>query len=275
MLAGGLLIGLTWRAATVARNEAGESSADPKRPLTAAGIPAPARQSPALERELWSRPPRFVAVAGGAGADAAPGAATPGAGSPPRPPEVLGLDRRHDLTVEELRKLALNCEVRLDVPGMKTTNDIPKGWMERKDLERIGLSVREMEVAWTALERHRREVNELFRGFYLTATGDAAGARELDAMDLNRDSARSRRLVEAVKDDSFFSEGARVVAEELAGMRPPGRAEGEPPAAAVYRRQLALADEFESRLAAELGPARARALRRQHLSGQTRRAWCR
>jgi hypothetical protein len=75
-----------------------------------------------------------------------------------------------------------------------------------------------------------------------------------------------------------ISEGARRFAEEIAGWRSPADPAPSDPniasVAAFYRREYALADEFERRLARVLGPARGRELRRGALVGQTRRQGC-
>jgi RNA polymerase sigma factor (sigma-70 family) len=218
-------------------------------------------------------PPRFVMSATGMDRDAG----EPPDRRPGRPPEVLALDRRYDLTQDELLLLAANCEVRMDVPGLKTVNDLPQGWMERRDLDSMNVSPEERSVMWAAMARYRREETAALRRLYLERTGDHEGARVLDTMDLQReDNPRTARLLPFM-DARHFSEGARIVAEELAGLDPaPTRFDAQVVASAAgyYRLQRALADAFERELAEALGPDRARHIRRNVAAGHTRRAWC-
>ena len=240
-------------------------AASAARSPAATGVPA-AVAGPG--RAPFARTPRFVL---------SPPAAERASPASSRPPDVLAVDRRHDFTREELLLLASNCEIRNDLPGMKTVNDVPRGWMDVRDLDRLGLATDERAVVWEAMQRFRSEYNDVLRRLYVAVTGDRAGAAAVDAMDYQDENNPRTALALRTMDARHFMDGARIVAEELAGLDPaPTRFDARLVSLAAdhYRRQRALTDDFEDRLAAALGRERARAIRRHPDAGRTRRAWC-
>jgi hypothetical protein len=187
------------------------------------------------------------------------------------------LDRRHDFTREELLVLASNCELRTDLPGMRTKSDIPQGWMTERDLDYLGLAPEERPIVWEAMRRFRTETNDHLGRLYLAVTGDHHGAAAIDLMDYQDEhNPRTARALLSM-DAHHFMDGARIVAEELAGLEPaPTRFDARLVALAAdhYRRQRWIVEEYERQLAAALGPERAHQIRRHPASGRTRRAWC-
>jgi len=218
-------------------------------------------------------PPRFVVPA------APPAGPPPPATEAAARAEVVPPDRLYDLTRAELTALAGNCELRIDLPGITSEGDRPLRWWSSADVERLGLPANEQAVVERALLAYKMAVNGEFRRFFHAATGGEATA--FDFFDQFDETNPHMQRIAAVLAPRDFSQGARRVAEELAGLRPlaaPGApADGERTVALTadhYRRVLRLGDELEGILARELGPDRARDLRRNHLSGRTRRAGC-
>ena len=194
-----------------------------------------------------------------------------------RPVPVIPLDRRHDLTPEELDKLAANCEVRVDIPGIHTVGDVPMEWMDDRRLSAVGLRDGELPLVRETLRDYREALNLSVRDWYGAITGQHDRARDLDYLDFYDGEHPAIQRLSAQITAHQISEGARIVALELAA----GSRADEKPAdaataatAALYRKQLALADQFEGTLAERLGAERARFLRRGPLAGRTRRAGC-
>jgi RNA polymerase sigma-70 factor (ECF subfamily) len=233
---------------------------------------------PVNEAARAASPPRFVTHPGDPASDAAR-LQLPRAGSPPAaPPIAIPLDRRYDFSQTELEALARNCELRTDLPGMHTVNDVPMGWLEDKDLDALDLRDGERPVVREALRGYRHALNESTQAWYVAVTRDPGAARGLDFLDLsNPDHPAVQQIVDHLS-MAQIGEGARRVAEELASWQ---SSRNLPPAdavvastAAFYRAQLLLGDRFESALVPALGAARARALRRGPLSGHTHRSGC-
>jgi len=246
-------------------------------PAAGVAAPPPTGEGEDASHRARSKPPRFVGSLVEASAEA-PGSAADKASPRERSVAAIPLDRRYDLTQAEREALARNCEVRTDLPGVRTVNDVPLGWLGEKDLAAMDLAPGELPLVREAIRRYRDALDDLSRRWYVEVTADAAGARGLQFLDFsNPDDPAVQRLAKHLSPVQI-AEGARRMAEELAGWKSP---DTRPPpdttvasVAAFYRRQRALADAFEHHLAAAVGPARARQLRRGAISGHTRKAGC-
>jgi hypothetical protein len=152
------------------------------------------------------------------------------------------------------------------------------GWLEDRDLVSAPLGLGELPLVREALQGYRDALNELGQRWYIEVTADPDGARGLDFIDFSNPDHPSIQRLDTQLTMLQISEGARRVAEERAGWRSPGDPAPSDPkiasVAAFYRREYALADEFERRLARVLGPTRGRELRRSALVGHTRRQGC-
>jgi hypothetical protein len=194
-----------------------------------------------------------------------------------RPVPVIPLDRRHDFTRDELDKLAANCEVRVDIPGIHTVGDVPMEWLDERRLSAIDLRDGELPLIREVLRSNRDALNQSVRDWYAAISGRHDLARDLDYLDFSDVDHPAIQRLSAHITAHQISEGARTVALELAGKH---RGDEKPAdgaiaaTAALYRQQLALADRFEVTLAERLGVERARFLRRGPLAGRTRRAGC-
>jgi RNA polymerase sigma factor (sigma-70 family) len=102
-----------------------------------------------------------------------------------RPPPAIPLDRRYDFTQAELDALARNCELRADLPGVRTVNDVPMGWLEDRDLVSAGPGPGELPLVREALRGYRDALNELGQRWYIEVTADPDGARGLDFIDFS------------------------------------------------------------------------------------------
>ena len=157
-------------------------------------------------------------------------------------------------------------------------NDVPMGWLEDRDLVSAGVGPGELPLVREALRGYRDALNELGQRWYIEVTADPDGARGLDFIDFSNPDHPSIERLGTQLTMRQISEGARRVAEEMAGWRSPADpAPSDPNIASVasfYRREYALAHVFERRLAQVLGPARGRELRRAALVGRTRRQGC-
>jgi RNA polymerase sigma-70 factor (ECF subfamily) len=245
---------------------AGTAAMAPTQPRTSREPGGPAR-SAGVPR---FRPPTGTTEVQAAAAETRPVTAA-------RPEPVISPDRRHDFTPDDLDKLAANCEVRVDIPGIHTVGDVPMEWMDERRLSAIGLQDGELPLVREVLRSYRDTVNQSVRDWYAAITGRHDLARDLDYLDFSDVDHPAIQRLSAHITAHQISEGARTVALELAGKR---RGDEKPADAAIaataalYRQQLALADRFEATLAERLGAERARFLRRGPLAGRTRRAGC-
>ena len=224
-----------------------------------------------------SPPPRFVSPSGG-GSPEASSATEPVVPPPSRPSAAIPLGRRHDFTQGELEALARNCEVRSELPGMRTVNDVPMAWLEEKDLAALPLRPGELPLIREAIRTYRDALNDSVRRWYVEVTRHTEGARSLEFLHLSDPDHPNLQRITAHLTMRQISEGARRVAEELAGWTKPSDPAPSDPviagAADLYRKQSALADAFERDLTSVMGPARAGEIRRSAVVGHTRRAGC-
>jgi RNA polymerase sigma factor (sigma-70 family) len=247
-------------------SRAGTAANGPVQPRTSREAGGPARSASV---------PRFRAPAGTTEVQVAAAEAPPVTAD--RPVPVIPLDRRHDFTPDELDKLAANCEVRVDIPGIHTVGDVPMEWMDERRLSAIALRDGELPLVREVLRSYRDAQNQVVRDWYAAISGRHDLARDLDYLDFSDVDHPAIQRLSAHITAHQISEGARIVALELAGKR---RGDEKPADAAIaataalYRRQLALADRFEVTLTERLGAERARFLRRGPLAGRTRRAGC-
>ncbi len=185
------------------------------------------------------------------------------------PPSPVALDRLYDFTSEELVHMARNCEVRFDVPLIATNESgTPVGFVDADKLAGLGLSRGEEEIVSAALDWYRTEYMDVHRRWYISLGGDSSAARTMSYPAL------SDAIADALGDPTPIQHAARSVAEELVGMRPPPASASTIDAAWVYRRLIALADEFESRLERDFGKRVAMDIRRNRMTGHMRMAGC-
>jgi hypothetical protein len=181
----------------------------------------------------------------------------------------VALDRLYDFTSEELVHMARNCEVRFDVPLIATNESgTPVGFVDADKLAGLGLSRGEEEIVSAALDWYRTEYMDVHRRWYISLGGDSSAARTMSYPAL------SDAIADALGDPTPIQHAARSVAEELVGMRPPPASASTIDAAWVYRRLIALADEFESRLERDFGKRVAMDIRRNRMTGHMRMAGC-
>jgi hypothetical protein len=246
-------------------------------PAAGVAAPPPTGEGEDASHRARSKPPRFVGSLVEASAEA-PGSAADKASPRERSVAAIPLDRRYDLTQAEREALARNCEVRTDLPGVRTVNDVPLGWLGEKDLAAMDLAPGELPLVREAIRRYRDALDDLSRRWYVEVTADAAGARGLQFLDFSNPD-----------DPACATAGqAPVACADRRGCPADGRGAGRleiarhPTAARHHRGQrcrlLPPAARPRRRLRTpprrRCGPARARQLRRGAISGHTRKAGC-
>jgi hypothetical protein len=156
-------------------------------------------------------------------------------------------------TLLEMAKCAV---VKVDSPGWVDNPEAPDA---DKYAEQLGVTdSAEIEGLQAAATRHYDDFNRRLREIYLELGGDPTLAEDASPATL-------RSYVADQLDKELLGEIQRRIAEERAGLRePPAPDAPLPIEERFFRMHAGLGNEFESMVAAELGPARARALREVH-----------
>ncbi len=154
-----------------------------------------------LEVERTTLASRIATGPIGRGGDFEPGD-SPAAGLPPR-------DKTHDFTAGELSAMAKQCELRIDTPPLDDT------WKMSPELgARLHLSDDEQAQTTAAVNGVQKSAIAYLRGLYVAATGDQAGADNLNPMTLGQELLHKSRHAEV-------EEARRKIAQERAGLVPP------------------------------------------------------
>jgi ferric-dicitrate binding protein FerR (iron transport regulator) len=168
---------------------------------------------------------------------------------PGRPPD----GKFSGFTRDELAWMARRCEVRYDIPGYAYQLD----WMVGKaKAAELGLSDAEREL----INRINREGNARMlaatQDLLIELTGDRAVAEALEPRTLQHE------IMLKSRPDDEERALQRLSAERAGLARPPTELSGLPPVERLLRLLVAAGDEYEERLAAAFGRARAVELRR-------------
>jgi hypothetical protein len=156
-------------------------------------------------------------------------------------------------TLLEMAKCAV---VKVDSPGWVDNPEAPD---VDKYVEQLGVTDPvELEGIQAAATRHYDDFNRRLRDIYLELGGDPELAEDASPATL-------RSHVADQLDKELLADIQRRVAEERAGVREPPAPDAQLPIEErFFRMHAGLGNEFESMVAAELGPERARALREVH-----------
>jgi hypothetical protein len=167
------------------------------------------------------------------------------------PPGMPPPGKFHGFTPEELKAMAQQCELRMDIPPLGQ-----KPWTISPDLgARLHLSDDEQGKVAAAVNAVRVDGMARLRALYLEATGDQKGADTLDPQSLGREILH--------KSPEGVAAAARArVAREKAGLETPP---ADPGAGNVperyFRLMTSLGDALESGLQQPLGAQQASSLR--------------
>lgn len=154
----------------------------------------------------------------------------------PRPPSGLGGERKfYDFTPEELKEMAKNCEIRYAIPQFGL--EAPR--ISDKQASKLGLTAAQVAQGNQYLAETNEHLMKELRALYVEATGDAAGAETLDPQAMQTEIERKSGVV---GDDI-----RKKIAEELAGLRPPGDPTSGPPLERLTRMLLAVSREARDR----------------------------
>jgi hypothetical protein len=162
-----------------------------------------------------------------------------------------------DPSKEELQAMAKDCKLKWDAP----TLGLQPQPMGPKTAAELGLSEQERtEVNRVDADENQRVLTQL-RALYVEVTGDRAGADSLTPEALENE-------ITAKSPESTVQQVFYKLSHERAGMQaPPGDATGQTPLERMMRLMTTLGDDYEQRLAAAIGPDRARQLRNENGGG--------
>ena len=217
--------------------------------------------------------PRFRGVVGSvAEADREPAPTV----APPRPAYAIPAERWFDFTQQELERLAANCEIRLEAPGVQTLGNVPMEWMNDQRMLAAGVAPEELPLVREVVRDYREAANQALRAWVAVVSGEPDLGRDVDFLHFSNGEHPAVQRMPSYISMRQISEAARRVALELAGQAPVAKVADRAidETAVLYREQLRQADGFEAALASKLGPERARALRRGPLTGRHRMAGC-
>jgi hypothetical protein len=158
-------------------------------------------------------------------------------------------------SAEDLKAWAQKCEIHIDAPSVwGSTPDA----LTPERVEDWGLTAAEVPLVDQAqAEQHARALAQ-FKQIYLLATGDAAGAEQLTP------GAMYGEIMDKA-DAAAIAQARRLMSQERAGLAaPPADLSKRPPAEQALRLVASMGGEFESLVAAQLGPTRARELRERY-----------
>jgi hypothetical protein len=150
-----------------------------------------------------------------------------------------------DLTQEERRMLAQNCELRYALPGHLKQMELPT-----LD-DDLGLTEQEKAAVVRVMEEQRNSYLETLRGLYIEVVGDRNSAMTLSPLSLQLE-------IEAKAPSADDLDARRRILEEWAGLTaPPASPAGRPPVERFVRLLVGSADTFLARLTDVVGAERA------------------
>jgi hypothetical protein len=164
-----------------------------------------------------------------------------------------GETKMYDIPQAELVKMAENCELRWDMPGIGAKPQ----QISTEDLEKLELSEAEREVIDRAFAESHGRLFDVVRKTYSKVTGDEeTGSMAAEAMFAE---IRDKTPVEELK--RIY----QVLARERAGLQPPPPAGAKiSPVEQLYRMVTSEGERVEQSIAAELGQETARRIRDHH-----------
>lgn len=172
-------------------------------------------------------------------------------------------DKFLDLSESELAILADRCELRYDIPGYAMSRDVDAIMKHINRYE--GLSDDERAAFDRIMRAGDPQLIATLRSIYIEVTGDRAGAETLSLRNMQHE-------VFEKSAPGDVNEALRLISAERAGRaEPPVDLAGRPPVERMLRALAASGARLERALAAEVGPERARQLRKERVAWARRR----